>query len=320
MKVCMLNADKRYKWKEDINASVDQFNKWFIDFAPETYRDTRKKTACTVSKVFEYSNDLRKISPEVLIENPNILQILRMTTAPPMARDRLIGLAHANKNLVQRMEKDGKLPIKMKPDDLTDNLSRICNIITSLLDLDLFPWISQEKKPTTSEKRRAASIIADRLCGAISDPIIRNAQEQRQLMLIAKFLNIKGYKYIESLSNTPLSKIPQGSYTFRMNVPSGRNKTINIPIDVVIQPKVIQKNQLPYLIEAKSAGDFTNVNKRRKEEATKIRQLKIAYGKNIQFILFLCGYFDIGYLEYEASEGLDWIWEHRISDFNKLEL
>ena len=31
-------------------------------------------------------------------------------------------------------------------------------------------------------------------------------------------------------------------------------------------------------------------------------------------ILFLCGYFDSGYLGYEAAEGIDWVWEHRMAD------
>jgi len=26
------------------------------------------------------------------------------------------------------------------------------------------------------------------------------------------------------------------------------------------------------------------------------------------------GYFDSGYLGYEAAEGIDWVWEHRIDD------
>ncbi|MGX8697634.1 MAG: XamI family restriction endonuclease, partial [Prevotella sp.] len=76
--------------------------------------------------------------------------------------------------------------------------------------------------------------------------------------------------------------------------------------------------ELPVLIECKSAGDFTNTNKRRKEEAKKIEQLKDTYGKDIEFVLFLCGYFDQGYLGYEAADGIDWIWEHRIEDIEKL--
>ncbi|MEE8514456.1 MAG: XamI family restriction endonuclease, partial [Gammaproteobacteria bacterium] len=40
----------------------------------------------------------------------------------------------------------------------------------------------------------------------------------------------------------------------------------------------------------------------------------IPYGRKVQFNLFLCGYFDSGYLGYEAAEGIDWVWEHRIDD------
>jgi type II restriction enzyme len=82
-------------------------------------------------------------------------------------------------------------------------------------------------------------------------------------------------------------------------------------------PKNAKGGQLPLLFEAKSAGDFTNTNKRRKEEAAKMSQLRGNYGRGLQFNLFLCGYFDSGYLGYEASEGIDWVWEHRIDDLVK---
>jgi hypothetical protein len=95
-------------------------------------------------------------------------------------------------------------------------------------------------------------------------------------------------------------------------------KAVNIPVDAVIQPKSATLPHLPILIEAKSAGDFTNVNKRRKEEAVKMSQLKAAYGEGVVFVLFLCGYFDAAYLGYEAAEGIDWIWEHRMEDLDQL--
>ena len=90
-----------------------------------------------------------------------------------------------------------------------------------------------------------------------------------------------------------------------------------MPIDVVIKRKNAKADELPVLIECKSAGDFTNTNKRRKEEAAKIEQLRNTYSKDVEFILFLCGYFDSGYLGYEAAEGIDWIWEHRIEDLKQ---
>ena len=102
-----------------------------------------------------------------------------------------------------------------------------------------------------------------------------------------------------------------------MNVPGeqeGTGDNVNVPVDAVIMPKTADTGDLPLLVEAKSAGDFTNVNKRRKEEAVKISQLRRLHGDHVRYILFLCGYFDSGYLGYEAAEGIDWVWEHRTND------
>jgi hypothetical protein len=41
MKSRRINADKPHLWKADIAFSVDQFNQWFIRFAPEAFRSTR---------------------------------------------------------------------------------------------------------------------------------------------------------------------------------------------------------------------------------------------------------------------------------------
>ena len=102
-----------------------------------------------------------------------------------------------------------------------------------------------------------------------------------------------------------------------MPVKVGSNAKVNIPADVVIMRKNAPKGSLPIFIECKSAGDFTNTNKRRKEEAVKMAQLTDTYGEGVEFVLFLCGYFDSGYLGYEAAEGIDWVWEHRIEDLEK---
>ena len=91
-------------------------------------------------------------------------------------------------------------------------------------------------------------------------------------------------------------------------------QSVNIPVDTIIMPKNSKAGDFPIFFEAKSAGDFTNVNKRRKEEAQKMTQLRSTYGDKVCFNLFLCGYFDSGYLGYEAAEGIDWVWEHRIDD------
>ncbi|MBP7863800.1 XamI family restriction endonuclease [bacterium] len=309
-----INSDKPLIWKEDVAKSVDLFNTWFMMFAPTAYRETRVKVTEEVLNSLKMTENLRHISSEKLLEHPKVLKTFRMCTLPPLARDRLIGLAYASKSMVEAMEDDGRLPSRMAQADVVENLNRLCGIISKMLDVDIFPWLAERRSPTEVEAYRASTIVADRLCGAVADPIVRNAQEERQLLLIKEFLVAKGYKDNEDPPSTPLSQLTPGTFMFRFNIKAGRDLSIRIPIDVVIVPKVRLQSGFPILIEAKSAGDFTNTNKRRKEEATKIRQLEEAHGPDIKLVLFLCGYFDTGYLGYEAAEGLDWVWEHRIDD------
>jgi hypothetical protein len=312
-----INANKPERWKADIAQSVDFYNDWFMRFAPKTYRDTRVETTKQVLSALEKTTTLTNISPDTLAQNPFVLPILRMSTAPPIARDRLIGLAGVSANLVKAMEINHRIPPRIDRDTVTLELKKIGQIIIRLVDTDIFPWLETGQSPSETEMHRAATIVADRLCGAVADPIIRNAQEQRQLAAIQQWLEQRGYRLIETGDKVSFNQMKSGTFTFRLNVPvkqANRAKPVNIPIDTVIMPHRSQLDDLPLLIEAKSAGDFTNTNKRRKEEATKVAQLRSTYGEKVRFVLFLCGYFDSGYLGYEAAEGIDWVWEHRLDD------
>src|SRR4051812_43497033 len=108
-----INADKPHLWKADIAASVDQFNQWFMRFAPEAFRSTRFKTTEHVKAALLATRDLRSINCVTLCKFPKALSTLRMCTAPPLAVDRLVGLSGAGKSLIGSME-EGKLAVRMK--------------------------------------------------------------------------------------------------------------------------------------------------------------------------------------------------------------
>lgn len=314
-----VNADKPHLWKADVAASVDFYNDWFMEFAPKAYRETRVKTTKDVEIALEQTKNLRDVSPILLKQYPGVLPMLRMAAAPPIARDRLIGLAGVPAGLVFAMENDLRVPPKMKDAALNPALEKIGAVITKLADRDLFTWLDTGRQPEHADVRRAATIVADRLCGAAADPIIRNSQEARQLKYLREWLEARNYKYLPPGTGVKHGTMEPGSFAFRLNVPIALESgdKVNIPVDAAIAPKSMRKGDLPLFIEAKSAGDFTNTNKRRKEEAMKMMQLRHSYGKDVRYVLFLCGYFDSGYLGYEASEGIDWVWEHRIDDLSQ---
>jgi len=316
-----VNQDKPNKWKADIAQSVDMYNNWFMNFAPKAFRETRIQTTKDVETTLHSTGNLADIRPATIRNHPEILPTLRMSTCPPLAVDRLIGLAGVPANLVKRMELEKKLPMRMSVASVDAGLARIAAIIQKMADADIFVWLSRRNQPATeAEVHRAATIVADRLCGSVANPIIRNAQEKRQLAAIKGWLEARGYRQLPSGDGVKFNTMPSGTFSFRMNVPvklEGGAQSVNIPIDTVINPKTARKRSFPIFLEAKSAGDFTNTNKRRKEEAVKMAQLRSTYGSKVQFNLFLCGYFDSGYLGYEAAEGIDWVWEHRIDDLAK---
>lgn len=317
-----INLDKPQLWKNDINSSVDLYNSWFMEFAPKAFRETRVTTVQSVEQALQETNYLNNISPTILESHPEILPILRMSTCPPIARDRLVGLAGVSKSLVQNMEdtENPHVSPRMKRAQLAIELQKISDIITKMTDPDIFTWLSENRNPKEAEILRSSTIVADRLCGAVADPIIRNAQEKRQLAAITDLLESKGYRLVETRMR--YNEMPAGTFSFHTNVPvfvsGNEGETVNIPVDVAIMPLSAKIGAIPLFIEAKSAGDFANVNKRRKEEAIKMQQFKNTFGNGVSYSLFLCGYFDSGYLGYEAAEGIDWIWEHRISDLEKL--
>lgn len=314
-----INLDKPNRWKSDIIQSVDMYNRWFMEFAPVAFRTTRIQTTKDVETALRFTGNMTDIQSVVLRDHPEILPTLRMSTCPPLAVDRLIGLAGVPSSMVKRMEEEKKLPVRMGDLAVEEELAKIGAIVRKMADPDIFVWLDRKTAPTNTEVHRAATIVADRLCGAVANPIIRNAQEKRQLAAIKTWLEERGYKQLPPGEGTRFDAMPAGTFSFRMNVPVKLDdgvRTVNIPIDAVIMPRGTKSRQIPIFFEAKSAGDFTNTNKRRKEEVVKMAQLRSTYGKKVHFNLFLCGYFDSGYLGYEAAEGIDWVWEHRIDELS----
>jgi hypothetical protein len=173
---------------------VDLYNEWFLSFAPNTYREERVRATGGVEAMLDRTGYLRKLTFHELSEHPSILFALRMCTAPPIARDRLVGLAGIPRALVDTMEKGDCLPAQMGKAVLEKAIERIVAMITRLVDVDIFPWLAENRNPTQQETYRAATVVADRLCGANANPIIRNAQEQRQLKKIKAWLETRHFE------------------------------------------------------------------------------------------------------------------------------
>ena len=67
------------------------------------------------------------------------------------------------------MEK-GVLSVQMPEQTRREHLARMVNVISKLLDPDIFTWISAAGRRQKAERHRASTIVADRLNGSSRQP------------------------------------------------------------------------------------------------------------------------------------------------------
>ena len=195
-------------WKEDSIHSVDFYNQWFMESAPEAYRVARAGVVSRVILTLKGLNYLYGINLNRVIDNPQFLSVLRACTAPPIAVDRLAGLSGTTKTLIKTLEK-GKLPSRMDKSAIEESVARILNIVNRLLDFEIFPWLRNGNTPSAQMLNRSSAIIADRISGTLADPMIRNSQEARQFKAIDEFLQNLGYIKVNSNDFDSCTLCPQ---------------------------------------------------------------------------------------------------------------
>src|SRR5438874_2543316 len=91
-----VNRDKPDQWKADVAASVDMYNAWFMEFAPKAFRETRIAATKDVEATLRSTENITNVKPAIIRHHPEVLPTLRMSTCPPLAVDRLIGLARVS--------------------------------------------------------------------------------------------------------------------------------------------------------------------------------------------------------------------------------
>ena len=305
----MRNRDKSSEtWQPDIERSVAAYNEWYHAHSPRIWADARGRAVDLAARAMDETGNFRELAPDALQALPCGLAVARAAVSPMMARDRLIGFTGANANLVRSMEVDNSIPPRTR--GVQGQLERLATFLATKLDPGLFPWIEEGRNPTPTEREKALLVIGERLTRAFYDPELRNEQERRQKALLRAYLQALSFRE----SSSAAFALPPGTFGMGRNVVGIRDDEArqNVPTDCVIRP---ERPDLPLVcLEMKSAGDFTNVNKRRKEESDKHAALRRTHGVKIVMLLQLFGYFDRGYLAFEAAAALDWAWDHRLDD------
>lgn len=103
-----VNRRNTEMWKGDTIKSVSLYNEWFLNFAPTTYTQERKRAMQRVGWAIDLTDNFHFTTAH-LRAYLELVSILRMATTPPIARDRLIGFSGVKPSFVKNME-EGRYP------------------------------------------------------------------------------------------------------------------------------------------------------------------------------------------------------------------
>lgn len=305
-----LNRDKpEADWGPDIEASTAAYDDWYPEAAKQILVPTKAEAVQLANATFQHTNNLRTLSVGDLLAQPRASAILRQALIPTLARDRLVNLSGVSKTLIEGMERHGRVPTT---DAGIKGVEELVAFFQKRFDPDLLPWLDAGRDPSDAELTRALTLLADRHGQACFNALFRNEQERRQKQLLREFLVACGLTEV-GIEVAAMALEP-GTFSMGRKLigieDDGTER--DLPTDCVIRPL---KPELPLIAqELKSAGDFANVNKRRKEEAAKNHVLRNAHGDSVVMLLQLFDYFGEVYLRAERAAGLDWVWDHRLED------
>lgn len=100
-----INRKDPDSWNADIQKSVAFYNEWFVNFAPPAFQNARKASVIKVNDAFAKLGSMCDLDDGILIDHPTLLTVLRHMTCPPLACDRLAGLAYVPSSVVKSLSR-----------------------------------------------------------------------------------------------------------------------------------------------------------------------------------------------------------------------
>ncbi len=309
----IMNAKSIEKWESDRSIAKTEIIDWLstATSTKDLRSDLEEKTRKNFEKFLEFG-DIRK----AVEENPEILTSLRALTRRDIGTSQISTFLNVGTITYESIEK------REKPVSLI--LENLVSLFEKELDDSLAAWIIERRMPSEQELSRSVIVASDRILKRSAATELRYKHEPRQLGKLKAFLDAQGYSEVNGTKiNSPQLDMKPATYAFRVNIDGTTVDGVNLKqnVDTLIMPKTNLKSVLPIFLEAKSMTDEVNPNKRQKEEAQKVDNVRRRWQSNnekLNFVLLLGGTVPKRYLEVEAGSGLDWIWEHRIEDLKIL--
>lgn len=293
----MANPIEKAKWseaklEEHRLIAEDAFIEQRMEQGVEDYLEIYYEKESAIRKFFERTDDLRTLSGDLFVRNPEFTTPARHVTAPPISQDDLDTIVGEN--------------ITRRKSVSRDAADEGVWVIEQLIDPERFPWIKDERPPTDEEREIAIKATAGiwAVKRTQTNRRIDPAQEQEEHILeTLKSAGLREKSVNRIHSREELEKLPTGCVAHQ---PYIRNSEADIAVR-------LQDGRL-LAIEGKVSNSSLNSIKRLIHEVgDKASNWREEFGDNVVPAAVLSGVYDMKHLK-EAQNDRDILifWEHNL--------
>ena len=263
------------------------------------YKETFGKYREKVEDLFEKTEALQNLDPDILRRHACLLTPLRYACAPPISKDDLETLSRALLEM-RRTDKQARQSQALW-------IARV-DVLKQLLDPYRFPWLAEGRCPTLQERDAAVIATASLWCAQVVATHRRGEASKNQQEAVKAVIQKSGYTLIKRTKFTvPAAEIEVGKYS------------LEAQLDVHKADFVVRTGYVRVLaIECKVSNSATNSIKRINDVINKARAWKQRFGDLVTPVAILGGVFKLTDLRRTQAEGVYLVFDHDLDRLTAL--
>jgi len=280
---------------DDIVHAVEEFREVRLQEPLEQYLDTFDAYRSTVENLIEGSVDLSILQTEAsqFVTEDSLLMAVRYLASPAISEDDLKVLADVSSLTPSQLKKNA------------DDARRVVDTALLALDRNRFPWITENREPSESERYAAIIATTSLMATQRVQTDRRSSAKNKQEEAVAKYLESIGFIRDDPKRVTNISELPPRGHFCREAEFATRKA------DLIVS--LWDGRGMP--IECKVSNSATNSVKRINNDAaakaeTWIRQMGEV---NVVPVAVISGVFKVRNLMDAQGKGLTLIWSHNLS-------
>lgn len=283
----------------DSQRAIEIFRQRRMEEPLEEYLEAFDDFQGYVEELLESTVDLSDLDSQLIevLTDENLLKAFRYLSGPPISEDDLKTVAEA-----------ALAPTRLRNEP--EMAKRVAHVVVNGLDRRRFPWVTEKREPTESERAAAVLASAALLATQQQGTSRRNVEKQRQENAVMDALEQTGFTRRDTRKITVLSEAPAPG-EFCGEALLGKRKG-----DIIVG--LWDGRVMP--IECKVSNSSTNSVKRlNNDAAAKAEEWRKDFGvSQVVPAAVLSGVYKLHNLENAQERGLSIYWSHdldRLTDW-----